>query len=122
MPLFEIKLFTTMSDRQFTELKQEIKKMSEALDRLEAQVTAIENRGDATIALLNGIADQLKEHLANNNTQKIAELADRLAAQAQDFNTAIERNTTPVPPVEPPVVEPPVEEPTPEVSTEEPTE
>lgn len=65
--------------------------MTVALDKLKASVTLIEERGDATIALLKGIAAELRLH--KGEAAEIERIAAQLDTQASEFETAITENT-----------------------------
>lgn len=88
-------------------LTKEMIKMSEALDILRASVTRIEDRGDATITLLTGLAEQVRQNA--EDPIAIRALADKLDAQAGEFEAAIAANTPPAPAPDP------VADPAPEV-------
>lgn len=70
--------------------------MSAAFDNLIAKVTLIEDRADALIALVNGIAQQLRDNATD--PAAVNELASRLDAQAAEITAAIDANTAPPPP------------------------
>lgn len=76
------------------------------LDKLKEAVRKIEEQGDATIALLRGLAEQLRH--SKNDAVEIEAIAAQLDSQAQEFSEVISENTPEEPPVEPPV-EPPAE-------------
>lgn len=89
---------------------------------LKDAITEMENVGDAVVEMLNGIAMQLDEALADEVDQaEIAALATQVRAQAQEFADAITTHT-PVEdvPDEPDVVEVPndVEDDIPDVPSE----
>lgn len=67
--------------------------MSQALDNLKAAVTKIEQRGDATITLLKGIAAELRAH--KDDAAEVERIAVQLESQAAEFDAAIAENTTP---------------------------
>jgi hypothetical protein len=73
--------------------------MSETIEILSARVEAIENAGDAAIALLNGLKAQLDEAIASGDMGAVQGLSDRLAAQTDELAAAVLANT-PAAPVE----------------------
>jgi uncharacterized coiled-coil protein SlyX len=70
--------------------------MSAELDRLTASVTKIKDQDDSIIALVNGLAQQIRDNA--NNPAALNALADSLDAEAQKVADAVSQNTTPPPP------------------------
>lgn len=70
--------------------------MSAELDRLTASVTKIKDQDDSIIALVNGLAQQIRDNA--NNPAALNALADSLDAEAQKVADAVSANTTPPPP------------------------
>lgn len=76
-------------------ITKETLKMSAAFDNLIIKVTAIEDRADALIALVNGIAQQLRDNATD--PAAVNALADRLDAQTTEIQAAIDANTPTTP-------------------------
>ena len=72
-------------------LKTEFTQMSAELDRLTASVTAIKDVADSAVALIAGLAQQIRD-LANSPAALTA-LADQLDADKQELADAITANT-----------------------------
>jgi len=70
-----------------------LKKMSKEMDDLEAKVAAQETVEASAIALLTGIAAELKAALANNDTPRIVALSAKLSTDTQTLADAVSANT-----------------------------
>lgn len=90
--------FTVIADidRIMTVIDEFKEKYMADFTRLIEAVQRIEDRGDAAIALLHGLAEQLRQAAAD--PAEIARLADLIDAQASELNQAIVDNTPPTPP------------------------
>lgn len=69
--------------------------MSAALDKLTAQVAANTNAEQGAIALIQGLAQEIKDLLASNPDDTVAlnTLADQLATSAGALGAAVVANT-----------------------------
>lgn len=69
--------------------------MSAALDRLTTDVTAIRGAADSLIALVNGLAQIIRDNATD--PAALNALADSLEAKVADINAAVAANTHPRP-------------------------
>ena len=81
------------------QLLHEVRAMSANLDRLTTEVTEMRGAVDSAIALINGLADVIRETAPTE--EALAALADSLDAQVADLGAAVSAN--PLPGGEPPV-------------------
>lgn len=80
--------------KQNRRIIKRLKTMSEQLDTLTAQVTAIETVDQSVIALLGGLKTQLDAAIASADPPAALQaLSDRLATQAQALSDAVLANT-----------------------------
>lgn len=70
--------------------------MSAALDRLTASVAAVNTKADSAIALIQGLAQLIRDN--SENPAALNKLADDLDAQSSELQQAIDANTPPVEP------------------------
>ncbi len=98
----------SLTDHQFTEILKELHKMSAELDRLTAAVTRNTSVDSSIVALVEGLAQQLRD-MANSATEltdlkaAIVARADELEASSDAEAAAVVANTpaTPTPPPAP---------------------
>lgn len=74
-------------------IQREMKKMSAELDRLTAEVSQTGTVVDSAIALIQGLADQIRQ--LQTDPAALAKLADDLDAKTNALAAAVEANTTP---------------------------
>lgn len=67
--------------------------MANELDRLTTEVSETETVVDSAIALITGIAQQLRDAVAQNNPAAITALADKLDAKQAELAAAVTANT-----------------------------
>jgi uncharacterized coiled-coil protein SlyX len=67
--------------------------MSAELDRLTASVTKIKDQDDSIIALVQGLAQQIRDNIGN--AAALTALADSLDSESQKVADAVSANTTP---------------------------
>lgn len=95
--------FSVTADvEELTELVTQLREVVMAdLTRLKEAVARIEDRGDAAIALIRGLAEEIR----NNATDEVAlrDLADKMEVQASELDQAVIENT----PTEPDPENPP---------------
>ena len=65
--------------------------MSEALDRIKAEVEQSRSINDSAIALIGGLAQQIRDNI--DNTEALNALADELDSQQAALGAAVEANT-----------------------------
>lgn len=70
--------------------------MSAELDRLTADVTDIKGKADSLIALVNGLAQLIRD--SANDPAALNALADSLEAESSSIQAAIDANPLPTPP------------------------
>jgi 50S ribosomal subunit-associated GTPase HflX len=78
--------------RQTINLK-ELKKMSEALDRLTNEVEQSRAATDSVLTLVQGLADQIREAVDNEDDDALIALADDLDEQQARIAEAVTANT-----------------------------
>jgi hypothetical protein len=64
------------------------------MDRLKASVADIKGVADSAVALINGLAQQLRDAIASGNPADLTALADQLDADKQELADAITANST----------------------------
>jgi uncharacterized coiled-coil protein SlyX len=74
-------------------LIRKVEYMSAELDRLTASVAKIKTQDDSIIALVNGLAQQIRDNAGN--PAALNALADSLDAEAQKVADSVTANTTP---------------------------
>jgi flagellin-specific chaperone FliS len=84
------------------ELREGFAKMGNILDALEVRVTNIETVGDSMEALMQGLAQELKDAVAANDPVRIQAVIDSMDTKAAAWAAAVVANTPP--PVPPPAV------------------
>ena len=70
--------------------------MSAAFDRLVASVAAVNTKADSLIALVQGLAQLLRDNATD--PAAVTALADQLDAQTAEIQGALDANTPPVNP------------------------
>jgi uncharacterized coiled-coil protein SlyX len=75
---------------------KELKKMSAELDRLTASVAAEKTADESLIALVQGLAQQIRDNATD--PAALAALADSLDADQAEIAAAVSANTAPPPP------------------------
>lgn len=68
-----------------------------ALDDLKAAVAAEANVEQSAVTLLNGLAQQLKDAVATNNSAAIEDVANQIISNTAGLAAAITANTPPPP-------------------------
>jgi hypothetical protein len=68
-----------------------------SLAEIETRVSALRDVGQSTIALLDGISQQLKDALADDDPAAMQRVIDELDAQKQALADAVTRNTPTAP-------------------------
>ena len=86
----------TRIERMLHILIEKVDHMSAELDRLTASVTKIKDQDDSIIALVNGLAQQIRDNAGN--PAALNALADSLDAEATKVADAVTANTTTPPP------------------------
>ena len=78
-------------------LTQEVHRMSDALTALTAQVAANTSAEASAVALIQGLAQQLRDAIAGGDTAALVELASDLKASADALGAAVVANTPAAP-------------------------
>lgn len=82
-----------MSFLDFWRIPKRLKRMSDQLDTLTAQVTQNNTVIQSAITLIQGIKAQLDAAIASNDPQKLLDLSSSLAASDQSLADAVAANT-----------------------------
>lgn len=82
--------------KALAELKGLITPMATNLDRLTTSVTNVNTKADSIIALVNGLAQQIRDNAAD--PAALGALADQLDADSQKLADAVAANTPPTDP------------------------
>jgi hypothetical protein len=88
----------------FSKILWRLHKMSDSMDRLVAEVSQTRTAVDSILALVSGLADQLRA--TAGDASKVIALADQLDAMQTDLAAAVTANT-PAAPVDPAPVDVP---------------
>jgi len=70
-----------------------IKRMSEALDRLTAEVAESRSATNSILTLVAGLSEQIRDAVDNEDDEALLALADDLDAQQRDIAAAVTENT-----------------------------
>lgn len=78
------------------QINGKVNAMSAALDRLKASVANINEKSDSIVALVMGLAQQIRD--LKGDEAALVELADTLDREAGELAEAVAANTEPAPP------------------------